>query len=551
MNSKTDFPLSGVRIWISGSVPAELSPKEADRLQALAKTLAQMAFREGATLLHGFHPSLTPTLLAAARGYREATGNRASLSLLASTEFRDPDGGYAGLSGAEVGRDADLQEIPKGVDRKSSLDRLRDNLAAQADVLVAFGGKWWIEAPHMAGTPAEFLLAITRGIPAFLLGGLGGATGGYLKKHPEILRQLRNGLDEAANVALAADGADVEAIAGKIMEQIARLPLGRRETDSGQRFRILALDGGGIRGVFTAAVLAQWEDVSNLRAADHFDLIAGTSTGGILAIGLGLGLSARSIVEFYRDQGPQIFPMTSAAKSTWHEVKSWLSNKFDSAGLEECLKIAYYKAAKDATLGNSRQRLLITSYNLTTNDICLYRTSHHPSVIGHDSLPAVVVARATSAAPTYFEVAKVAAGITEHAAVDGGVWANCPALAAVSEAVNVLKIPLERIDVLSIGTASLPALIDNPDLQGKIGWASRAPDLLMNAQLDATLFYLKELLGDRFVRIDDGKACVEELDSLKFLELLIGRGVLAGAENANAVRARFINGVVAAPWREL
>ena len=114
MNAKTDFPLSGVRIWISGSVPAELSPNEADRLQALAKILARMAFREGATILHGFHPSLTPALLAVAREYREVTGNKASLSLLASTEFRDPDGGYAGLSGADVRRDADLEEIPKG-----------------------------------------------------------------------------------------------------------------------------------------------------------------------------------------------------------------------------------------------------------------------------------------------------------------------------------------------------------------------------------------------------------------------------------------------------
>jgi predicted acylesterase/phospholipase RssA len=138
---------------------------------------------------------------------------------------------------------------------------------------------------------------------------MGGATSGYLEKRPEILRNLRNGLDLNANEMLSSDTSTTDLVR-TVLNQIARLPLGRRETAFGQRFRILCLDGGGIRGAFTAAALAQWESMSNLRVAEHFDLIAGTSTGGILAIGLGLGLSAGDIVDFYRKQGPVIFPMT-------------------------------------------------------------------------------------------------------------------------------------------------------------------------------------------------------------------------------------------------
>ena len=544
-------PLSGVRIWLSGSVPAEFGQNEADRLKRCAKALARTAFQEGGTILHGFHPSITPTLVEAAKEYRAATGTKASLSLLVSTWFREPDGGYAGFPLSELRQDSELQEIPKAGDRPGSLAILRDALAAQADVLVAFGGKWWLAAPHMAGTPTEYNLAIARGIPSFLLGGLGGATSGYLKKHPEILRYLRNGFDEAANVELASESSDIDGLTQKILDQISRLPLGRRETAAGQRFRILCLDGGGIRGAFTAAALAQWEKLSKLRVAEHFDLIAGTSTGGILAIGLGLGLSAQDIVNFYRKQGPEIFPMTGLAGRFIRVVKNFVSNNNDASVLEEKLKIAFDSAKKGATLGDSRQRLLIASYNLTTNDLSLFRTPHHPSVPGHGGLAAVVVARATSAAPTYFRAAKVEEEIAPYEAVDGGVWAICPAVAALGEAVGILKIPLERIDMLSVGTAGFPTLIDEPRVQGKLGWATRAPDLLMNAQLDATLSCMKQLLGDRFVRVDDDRARVEGLDETESLDLLIGRGVHVGQEHSATVLSRFVNGVNAAPWRGL
>jgi len=89
------------------------------------------------------------------------------------------------------------------------------------------------------------------------------------------------------------------------------------ETTPKRRFQILALDGGGIKGIFSAAFLAALEDDLKTRITDHFDLIAGTSTGGLIAIALGLGLSPREIVRFYMKHGPAIFPGAKRSHLNW------------------------------------------------------------------------------------------------------------------------------------------------------------------------------------------------------------------------------------------
>jgi patatin-like phospholipase/acyl hydrolase len=543
--------LSGIRIWLSGSIPDDADAEQKARLKAFAKALALSVFREGAQLIHGFHPSLAPTLLEAAREYREASTRRAPISLFVSAFYRESvTGGYDGRSVADLEADCELRQIPQATTSERSLEELRNALASEADVLIAIGGRWWESDRSRAGVPVEFLLALDRGIPSFLPGGLGGATAGYLEQHPEILRQLRNGLDAKANEALAAS-MDVNDVTRVLLNQIARLPLGRRETGSGQRFRILCLDGGGIRGAFTAAVLARWEEMSNLHAADHFDLIAGTSTGGILAIGLGLGLSAGEMVRFYREQGPAIFPLTGVFDRLLRGLANVVRAKFDARDLEKQLSLAYDRDGRVATLADSKQRLLITSYDLIGNALRLYRTNHHPSVKGHDHLRAGVVARATSAAPTYFKPAPVDDPIAPEEAVDGGVWANCPAMAALGEAVGVLKIPLNRIDMLSVGTAGMPTFVGDPAAQGLVGWGPKAPDLFMNSQMDATLCYVEQLIGKRFLRVDDDHARVQTMDRAEDLGYLFGRGAKIGEKYAGDVLPRFLNGVSAAPWRQV
>lgn len=540
--------LSGVRIWLSGSVPAQATPSERERLEGFVRELAERALREGATLSHGFHPSLTPTLLTVAKAYREQTGRRAAIHLSASANYGAPRGTYLGMTMAELCLDVEFEEIPEATTKEEGLVRLRNALAARADVLIAVGGNWWNVDKDRAGVPAEFELAITRGIPSFLLGTFGGATAGYLEEHDEILRDVRNGLDKAANLALANE-TDPSIVITKLLRQLSLLPLGRRETWDGERFRILSLDGGGIRGAFTAAVLAQWEAAMGRRVVDHFDLIAGTSTGGILAIGLGLGIPAKDLLDFYKLHGAEIFPMTSLSERVWHTLRQLVTSKFTVEDLEIQLRAAY-DVNGVRTLADSKTRLLITSYNLTSNALTRYTTPHYPGAAAtkHASPSAVAVGRATSAAPTYFPPATVDDLLAPHEAVDGGVWANCPAMAAIGEATGVLKIPLDRIDLLSVGTAGLPVIVDAPASSGVKGWALKAANLFMNSQMEATLLYARQLLGeDRFVRVDEPR--IEGLDDLSTLDFLTGRGVEIAKQYHDVVWTRFLNGSHVRPWR--
>ena len=159
------------------------------------------------------------------------------------------------------------------------------------------------------------------------------------------------------------------------------------------RFQILSLDGGGIKGLFSAAVLTAIEEDLDVRIVDHFDLIAGTSTGGIIAIALGLGLRPREIVEFYVREGPAIFPKLLG----WKSLQHWIYRKFSPAPLEMALKLCF----KDKRFGDSNKRLVIPSYNVGADDVYVFRTAHHERLRRDYKVAAWKVAMATSAAPTF------------------------------------------------------------------------------------------------------------------------------------------------------
>ena len=280
--------------------------------------------------------------------------------------------------------------------------------------------------------------------------------------------------------------------------------------------RILAIDGGGIKGVFPASFLATVEDTIEDNVANYFDLIVGTSTGGIIALGLGLGLSAKDILTFYEEFGSSIFK-----GNRWlRQLRCLGFSKYSNIPLKEALK----KCFGDKKLGDSKKRLVIPSLNLENGEVYIYKTAHHCRLERDYKEKAVDVALATAAAPTYFPTHRSSTGVP---LIDGGMWANNPVGMAVVEAITVLNWPRDSIKVLSLGCTIEPLNVNwgRKIPLGKSYWVSKLLDVFMHAQAHGSLGTAKLLAGhDNIIRIDQdvshGKFDLDktnEIDSLKGL----------------------------------
>jgi len=299
------------------------------------------------------------------------------------------------------------------------------------------------------------------------------------------------------------------------------------------RFQILSLDGGGIKGLFSAAVLAAIEEDLNVQVVDHFDLIAGTSTGGIIAIGLGLGMKPREIVEFYVKEGPKIFRNLKGLKRLQH----WIFRKYSSKPLSEALMTCF----KDKLLGDSKKRLVIPSYNLGDDDVYIFRTPHAKRLKRDHKVPAWKVGLATGSAPTFFNCTREVDNIR---LIDGGVWANNPSLVAIVEAYGTLKVPLNRQWLLSIGTSdSVLHRKKRLNRGGIIAWGreNAAVDLIMRGQSIGAHNQCTFLLGKDHVDRLNPKVASDEfaLDGISKVDDLIGKAAHLSRKYMPTFEAKF------------
>ncbi len=258
------------------------------------------------------------------------------------------------------------------------------------------------------------------------------------------------------------------------------------------RFQILSLDGGGIKGLFSAAILAHLEEDLNIRIIDHFDLITGASTGGIIALALASGMSTREIVRFYVDRGPHIFPQKRFA-----DFKHLLKNKFCPSNLEKSLRDCF----GDKLMGELQKRVVIPSYNIGEDDVYLFKTPHHERLRRDYKVPIWKAAMATSAAPTYFSSFTK---LDHLRLVDGGIWANNPCMVAVAEAASMLDVQLNTIRILSLGTTDetkcRPKCLDRG---GMWHWRKEAVNVILRGQSIGANTLALHLLGkNNVLRVD-------------------------------------------------
>ena len=272
--------------------------------------------------------------------------------------------------------------------------------------------------------------------------------------------------------------------------------------------KILSIDGGGIRGLIPALVLAEIETKTGKAIGECFDLIAGTSTGGILALGFskdgGNGkpqYSAKDLAEIYQSRGKEIF-----ARSLWKGVTSvggLTDELYSHKGLEKVLD-EYFG---DDPMGAGLTKTLITSYDIQNREPIFLKSWRQE----YRSVPMKYAARATSAAPTYFEPALIPIGGATKALVDGGVFINSPSVSAYAEARKIFP-DEETFFLLSLGTGELIRPISYAEAKdwGKAGWLLPLLSCMFDGMADASDYQMKMFLGENYIRLQTNLATASD-----------------------------------------
>lgn len=253
-------------------------------------------------------------------------------------------------------------------------------------------------------------------------------------------------------------------------------------------FQILALSGGGYRGLFSARVLEKIEERSGKLIRDHFDLITGTSIGGIIAIAIACRVPAKEVREAIELNGKSIFPWFGPARLSY-------GARYSPSGLRNTILGVLPEGMK--LLSQVPTPLVITSLELTAGSHALFVS---PVPDNQDDFSLEDVALATSAAPTYFPIHSIG----DRQFVDGGLVANSPELVAVNLASSNLGAEFDDIRVLSIGTASKrTALVKlRRTNRGLLFWGRHLVEATMAAQEALATDLARMLLGERYLRLD-------------------------------------------------
>lgn len=289
-------------------------------------------------------------------------------------------------------------------------------------------------------------------------------------------------------------------------------------------YRVLALDGGGIRGLYTSTVLHELAAFFAKRRGDadsdvgkRFDLITGTSTGGILACGLAAGVAPQRISDLYKKEGPKIFGNAMPTQGFLAKASYGKRAANQAANKAEPLRQALISVFGDETLGDLYKRrsiaVCLPSIKMITQASKVFKTPHTDDLVIDLGYKVVDVCLATSAAPIFLPLAELefpdSPGRVELFA-DGGLWANNPTLVGLIESLKICFAaegpdgPRRPVEILSIGTCGLPEG-DAPDAKadrGILDWAVgiKIAGLAMNAQASGAA-YMATILAQRVTEL--------------------------------------------------
>lgn len=268
-------------------------------------------------------------------------------------------------------------------------------------------------------------------------------------------------------------------------------------------FQAIALTGGGFRGLYTARVMQRIEEHTGDPIGRHFDLITGTSIGGIVALAMAFEVPMKSVVEVFEEYGSEIFPPHSPPQTKIGKAIDLWKYRQTARYSTDPLKEAISKLIdKNAILGDAIHPVAIPAVNVTQGQPQVFKTRHKPEWTRDWKYKAIEIALATSAAPTFFELAEVGGNLY----ADGGLFANAPDLIATHEAEHFFSVPSDAIRLLSVGTTtkSYSVSFDAGRDFGIIDWmeGQRLFSVIISSQQQFVDSLVTHKLGDRYLRID-------------------------------------------------
>ena len=284
-------------------------------------------------------------------------------------------------------------------------------------------------------------------------------------------------------------------------------------------FKILSIDGGGIKGLYSAKILEHLEQRFSCSISDYFDLICGTSTGGLIALALALKIPANKISEFYEQYGKQIFPRRTKLGGLIRQT-FWQGKYSD-----EPLRAALRSIFEEKKIAEAQNLLCIPSYTITDARPWVFKYDHREGKLDRDNKALCVdVALATSAAPTYFPLAEISY-YDKKQFIDGGVWANNPTMVGVLEALTYFVgegKEFDSIEVLSISSLNNTAgkAIGLKRRRSFIKWRNDLFETSLIGQSDFTHYMMSKFcdmnhIKIRYVRIPSESISAEQQHLVK------------------------------------
>ncbi len=300
------------------------------------------------------------------------------------------------------------------------------------------------------------------------------------------------------------------------------------------KFRILSIDGGGIRGVFPAHILKCISERLNLSIFENFNLIAGTSTGSIIAAALACKIDPGKIIELYHEIGKIIFSPRASI------FPKFMRAGFHSIYQNELLYDELKKIFGDITLGDIEIPLIIPATDIGNGSVHVFKSKYNTEFTRDINRLLRDAVMASCSAPTYFDPTTV----NEYLLADGGLWANNPSLVAMIDAQKRLGIKKEDIQILSIGTIHSKKVYGTK-IDRKwgflLGWKRKEfINFLMSLQAQSTHNYLQlSLEQDQLLRLDNESDLMLPLDDCSIIDDLISRADQEFTYKSNMIKKFF------------